>query len=79
MKEQQINWCQNINQKKSIISVNDMCKELYKNRLKLVQVQADEINRLRLSKLHLDRHRTYVEALYEHYIINGLPKTYLCS
>jgi predicted glycosyltransferase involved in capsule biosynthesis len=79
MKEQQINWCQNINQKKSIMSVNDMCKELHKNRLKLVQVQADEIERLRVNKVHLDRYRAYVETLYEHYIINGLPKTYLCS
>ena len=67
------NWIQT---KFTGLSIKDKLLALLKIGHKLVLVQKHELERLRISK-HKDRNATYINDLYEHYIINKLPKTYL--
>lgn len=75
MKLSSNNWIYNINSKNEL-SLNDKIKALLKIKHKLVLVQRHELERLRILK-HKDLQKIYVDNLYEHYIINNLPKTYL--
>lgn len=59
-------------------SLNDKIKELLQIHYKLVLVQADELQRIRLRN-DKNKYIPYVDYLYDHYIINELPKTYLCN
>lgn len=68
------NW---INTKENKLSLKDKVISLLKIHYKLVLVQADELSRLRNSNKLCDNDY-YINNLYEHYIINKLPKTYLC-
>ena len=62
---------------KEVLSLNDKVKDLLKIGHKLVLVQQHELERIRAAK-HKDRYSDYINQLYQHYIVNGLPKTYLC-
>ena len=48
------------------------------NLIKLVKVQQDELKAIQLCSRLKTMHTAFVEYLYEHYIIQGKPKTYLC-
>ncbi len=63
------------------ISIPDMLKALIKIGYKLVLCQLHELERLQLSgsTSHRSEKGVYVEQLYKHYIVNKLPKTYLCK
>lgn len=69
------NW---IHSKEVILSLNDKVKDLLKIGHKLVLVQQHELERIRATK-HKDRHADYINQLYQHYIVDGLPKTYLLN
>lgn len=58
------------------LTLLDKIKRLLEKPYKLVLVQRHELERLRLSK-NRAKHEAYIDQLYEHYIINKLPKTYL--
>lgn len=58
------------------LSNNDKLKALIKLGEKLVLVQFHEVQRLYTS-VRRDKHSKYVDYLYEHYIVKGLPKTYI--
>lgn len=60
-----------------ILSLQDKIKELLKlGQHKLVLVQYHELERLKTMK-HKDNHVKYINYLYNHYIVEGLPKTYI--
>ena len=67
------NW---IHSSKPVLSLNDKLKELLKIEHKLVLVQFHELERIRHSK-NIDKHCGYINYLYNNYIVNSLPKTYL--
>ena len=69
------NW---VNDKVPSLTLNDKLKELIRIGYKLVLVQLHELERIRLSK-HKDRYSDYIEMLYNHYIVLGLPKMYIQS
>ena len=69
------NW---IHSKEVLLSLNDKVKDLLKIGHKLVLVQQHELERIRVTK-YKDKYSNYVNQLYEHYIVNGLPKTYLLN
>ena len=69
------NW---IHSKEVLLSLNDKVKDLLKIGHKLVLVQQHELERIRVSR-HTDRYSDYINKLYQHYIIDGLPKTYLLN
>ena len=69
------NW---IHSKEVILSLNDKVKDLLKIGHKLVLVQQHELERIRATK-HKDRYSDYINQLYQHYIVDGLPKTYLLN
>jgi hypothetical protein len=58
------------------ITLLDKVKILLEQPYKLVLVQQHELERLR-SKEHRSQFSAYIEALYKHYIVKGLGKTYL--
>ena len=61
----------------NILTHKDKIRELLKIRRKLVLVQVHELERLHKNdKSYKDTE--YVNNLYDHYIVNKLPKTYLC-
>ena len=59
-------------------SLNDKIKDLLQIHYKLVLVQADELQKIRLRN-DKNKYIPYVDYLYDHYIVKGLPKTYLCN
>lgn len=67
------NWIHN---ETPILSLNDKVKDLIKIGHKLVLCQLHELQRIRLCK-HTDRYSVYINYLYNNYIVNNLPKTYL--
>jgi len=67
------NW---IHDKTPSLTINDKLKQLLTIRHKLVLVQEHELERVKRER-HKDRYAEYIEQLYIHYVINGLPKTYL--
>ena len=69
------NW---IHSKEVLLSLNDKVKDLLKIGYKLVLVQQHELERIRVSR-HTDRYDDYINKLYQHYIVDGLPKTYLLN
>lgn len=70
-----MNW---INTKeKEVISNIDKIKILLKQPYKLVLVQQHELERLRLKSTLKTTDINYITNLYNHYITNGLNKTYL--
>lgn len=61
------------------ISVRDKVVELYEIRNKMVLCQQHEIERLYQVKhktIHIGN-ETYINGLYQHYIVEGKGKTYL--
>ena len=66
------NW---IHSKLPLVSVNDKIKELLSISDKLVLIQQHELERIKSKKLR-SKEYNYINALYQHYIINKLPKTY---
>lgn len=54
----------------------DKIKRLLEQPYKLVLVQRHELERLRLNKSR-SKHEGYINYLYDHYIVNKLPKTYM--
>ena len=69
------NW---INTKeKEVISNIDKIKILLKQPYKLVLVQQHELEKLRLKSTLKVNDINYINSLYDHYIVNGLGKTYL--
>ena len=72
------NWI--YNKKKEVMSISDKIKILLKpsNAIKLVFVQKCELEYLQ-KNIKNYKYFDYVNSLYNHYIINNLPKTYLCS
>lgn len=58
------------------LSLKDKVRELLKNKHKLVLVQVHELERLMDDKRR-NQNVGYIEQLYNHYIIQGLPKTYI--
>lgn len=58
------------------VSLNDKVRELITMRHKLVKVQADELDRIKILK-NKDNYVGYINYLYNSYIVQGLPKTYL--
>lgn len=58
------------------LSLKDKVRELLKNKHKLVLVQVQELERLMDDKRR-NQNVGYIEQLYNHYIIQGLPKTYI--
>jgi len=72
------NWVHDITNK--AISFPDKIKALLKIEHKLVKCQADEIKRLQMRpRDHKGAAYTYVEYLYDHYVVKKLPKTYLLN
>ena len=69
------NW---IHSKEVLLSLNDKVKDLLKIGHKLVLVQQHELERIRATK-HKDRYANYINGLYQHYVVNELPKTYLLN
>ena len=67
------NW---VHSDASHLSLKDKVKDLLKIRHKLVLIQVHELERLRNSN-KLNEQVKYVENLYNHYIVQGLPKTYI--
>ena len=63
---------------KNTLSLNDKLKELIKMGDKIVLVQLHELERIKVLKSK-ERFTTYIEQLYNHYIVEDLPKTYLMS
>ena len=59
-----------------LVSLNDKVKMLLSIKRELVQVQADELERMRYTT---DKTKLgpYINYLYNNYIVLGLPKTYL--
>lgn len=71
------NWIYN---DKPILSLNDKLKDLINIGHKLVLCQLHELERIRLSNYaprHIERYENYINNLYNHYIINNSPKTYI--
>ena len=60
------------------ITLLDKIKKLLEQPYKLVLVQRHELERLRLKGNRSD-YTPYIDGLYNHYIIQGKPKTYLCK
>lgn len=58
------------------ITLLDKIKRLLEQPYKLVLVQKHELERLRINNSR-SKHEAYINRLYDHYIINKLPKTYL--
>ena len=69
------NW---IHSKEVLLSLNDKVKDLLKIGHKLVLVQQHELEKIRATK-HKDRYSDYINKLYQHYIVDKLPKTYLLN
>ena len=71
------NWI--YDKKKEVISLSDKIKTLLKphNAIKLVHIQKCELELLQKDCRKSVSH-DYVNYLYNHYIVNNLPKTYLC-
>lgn len=67
------NW---IFDKIPVVSLNDKVRELIAIRQKLVKVQADELDRIKILK-NKDNYVGYINYLYNSYIVLQLPKTYL--
>lgn len=63
---------------KNQITLLDKVKKLLEQPYKLVLVQKNELERLRISN-NRSKNAGYINHLYEHYIIKKLPKTYLCK
>ena len=73
MKKLTANW---IHTNTPQISLKDKIIALLKIHYKLVLVQVHELQRLRVhTKVH--QHANYVNYLYQHYILENNPKTYL--
>lgn len=68
------NWIHD--QKKQEPSLNDKLLILLKNSDKLVLVQKHELERIRNLR-HKDSQFEYINQLYQHYIVLGLPKTFI--
>lgn len=62
--------------KPNALTMLDKIKVLLSQPYKLVLVQQHELERLRSNKTR-SSHAKYIEDLYYHYIVKGLPKTYL--
>lgn len=60
------------------VTLLDKIKILLEKPYKLVLVQQHELERLRVLKSRAT-YTTYIDTIYNHYIIKGLPKTYLCQ
>jgi hypothetical protein len=60
-------------------SFSEKLRALLKIKDKLVKVQADTIHSMSLNNARGQEAYRYVEQLYKHYIIDKLPKTYLCN
>ena len=60
------------------ITLSDKVKALLEKPYKLVLVQRHELERLRLNGKRSEK-STYINNLYNHYIVKKLPKTYLCK
>ena len=71
------NWI--YNSKKEVMSLSDKIKILLKpkNAIKLVYIQKCELELLQ-KDAKKDKSHEYVNYLYNHYIVNNLPKTFLC-
>ena len=69
-----MNWIKETNPS---MSLNDKIKELLKNPSKLVLVQIHELERIRSIK-NKQQVESYVNQLYDHYIVKKQPKRYLC-
>lgn len=69
------NW---IHSKEALLSLNDKVKDLLKIGYKLVLVQQHELERIKTIK-HKDIYANYINQLYQHYILEELPKTYLIN
>ena len=67
------NW---VHSDASHLTLRDKVKELLKVHYKLVLVQVHELERLRNSS-KLNESANYVDYLYNHYIVQQLPKTYI--
>ena len=59
-----------------LVSLNDKVKKLLSIKRELVQVQVDELERMRYTT---DKTKLggYINYLYNNYVLLGLPKTYL--
>jgi hypothetical protein len=62
-----------------VVTIKDKIRELSLIERKLVLVQQDEVKRIRNIGKLTNIHVKYIEYLYKHYIIDKLPKTYLCN
>jgi hypothetical protein len=62
-----------------VVTIKDKIRELSLIERKLVLVQQDEVRRIRNTGSLTNIHVRYIEDLYKHYIIDKLPKTYLCN
>ena len=60
------------------VTLSDKVRILLEQPYKLVLIQQQELERLRVSGKRSE-HSTYINALYKHYIIEKKPKTYLCK
>lgn len=71
------NWI--IEQKNPQLSLIDKLKLLKKpsNKVKMVLIQQHEIENITINH-KVSVHKGYIEYLFDHYVINNLPKTYLC-
>lgn len=61
------------------LSYPDKINRLIEIKDKLVLVQFDEIQRLkRKTSGRKPNEQEYIDQLYRHYIVKGMPKLYLC-
>ena len=68
------NW---VHDKIPLLSTNDKIRELLKEPSKLVLVQVHELERIKAQNKSKLSTNDYVNRLYDHYIVKGLPKTYI--
>ena len=60
------------------LTLNDKLKDLVKIGHKLVLVQLHELERIRIAK-DKSKYENYIETLYNHHIVLGLPEMYIQS
>ena len=68
-----LNWIHNLVEEPS---TKDKIKSLLNIGYKLVLVQLHELERIKNVKMK-EPHYEYVGQLYQHYVIEGLPKMYI--
>lgn len=73
-----MNWISDPKNIVNQVSTNDKLTALLKIGYKLVLVQFHELERIKVMKNRTD-YTGYIGELYQHYIVEGKPKTYLCN